>query len=82
MQYITPKTSFALKRNDISVSDTIGDYPVTNNTGTINTIRTAMTWYSVDITITLTTEQGTLPNINAGQLFPFQNYGFVITPVS
>jgi hypothetical protein len=36
----------------------------------------------VDITITLTTVQGTLPNINAGQLFPFQNYAFVITPVS
>jgi hypothetical protein len=49
MQYITPKTSFALKCNDISLSDTIGDYPVTNNTGTINTIRTAMTWYSVDL---------------------------------
>jgi hypothetical protein len=48
MQYITPKTSFALKLNDISLSDTIGDYPLSNNVGSVNSIRTNMTWNSID----------------------------------
>lgn len=49
MQYITPKASFALKCNDISLSDTVGDYPITNNVGTINDSRTIMTWYSINL---------------------------------
>jgi hypothetical protein len=49
MQYITPKASFALKCNDISLSDTFGDYPITNNVGTINDSRTIMTWYSINL---------------------------------
>lgn len=49
MQYITPKASFALKCNDISLSDTFGDYPVTNNVGSIDATRTNVTWYSVNL---------------------------------
>lgn len=48
MQCITPKTSFALKLNDISLSDTAGNYPLSNHVGSINSIRTAITWYSID----------------------------------
>lgn len=48
MQYITPKASFALKSNDISLSDTFADYPITNNVGTINDTRTITTWYSIN----------------------------------
>jgi hypothetical protein len=48
MQYITPKASFSLKCNDISLSDTFGDYPITNNTGVIDATRTTMTWYSIN----------------------------------
>ena len=48
MQYITPRASFSLKANDISLSDTFADYPVTNNVGTINSTRTIMTWYSIN----------------------------------
>lgn len=48
MQYITPKASFALKMNDISLSDTFADYPITNNVGTINDARTITTWYSIN----------------------------------
>jgi len=48
MQFITPKASFALKLNDISLSDVVGNYPVTNNVGTINNIRTITTWYSIN----------------------------------
>lgn len=48
MQYITPKTSFALKCNDISLSDTAGDYPLSNNVGSINSTRTAMTWNAIN----------------------------------
>lgn len=43
------KASFSLKSNDISTSDTFGNYPVTNQTGTINAQRTSITWYSVNI---------------------------------
>jgi hypothetical protein len=48
MQVITPKVSFALKFNDISLSDTAGDYPLANNVGIINSIRTSATWYSIN----------------------------------
>jgi hypothetical protein len=48
MQYITPKASFSLKCNDISLSDTFANYPITNNVGTINNTRTIMTWYSIN----------------------------------
>ena len=48
MQYITPKASFALKANDISLSDTFANYPITNTVGSINDTRTIITWYSVN----------------------------------
>jgi len=48
MQYITPKASFALKCNDISLSDTFANYPVTNLVGEINAARTSVTWYSIN----------------------------------
>ncbi len=45
----TPKASFALKYNDISTSDVVGNYPVTNQVGQINATRTQATWYSVNL---------------------------------
>lgn len=48
MQFITPKASFALKLNDISLSDTVGDYPLADMVGSINSIRTNITWYSIN----------------------------------
>lgn len=36
----------------------------------------------VDITITLNTILGTLPNMNVNTVFPNMNFGFIITPVS
>jgi len=44
-----PKAGFALKYNDISVSDVVGNYPVTNSVGTINATRTQATWYSINL---------------------------------
>ena len=49
MQFLQPKASFSLKCNDISLSDTFADYPVTNQVGTINAARTSMTWYSINL---------------------------------
>lgn len=49
MNFITSKASFSLKCNDISLSDTFANYPVTNNVGTINASRTVMTWYSINL---------------------------------
>jgi len=43
------KASFSLKFNDISISDTFANYPVTNNVGTINATRTNATWYSINL---------------------------------
>jgi hypothetical protein len=43
-----PKASFALKYNDISISDVVGNYPITNSVGTINATRTEATWFSVN----------------------------------
>jgi len=43
------KASFCLKSNDISTSDVFADYPVNNNVGTINALRTSITWYSVNL---------------------------------
>jgi hypothetical protein len=44
-----PKAGFALKYNDISVSDVVGNYPVTNSVGTINATRTEATWFSINL---------------------------------
>ena len=44
-----PKASFSLKYNDISTSDVVGNYPVTNNVGQINATRTEATWYSINL---------------------------------
>lgn len=44
-----PKAGFALKFNDISTSDVVGNYPVTNSVGTINATRTEATWYSINL---------------------------------
>jgi hypothetical protein len=44
-----PKAGFALKYNDISVSDVVGNYPVTNSVGTINATRTQATWFSINL---------------------------------
>lgn len=44
-----PKAAFALKYNDISTSDVVGNYPVFNNVGTINSTRTQATWYSINM---------------------------------
>jgi hypothetical protein len=37
-----------LKLNDIYLSDTVGDYPLSNNVGSINSTRTNITWNSID----------------------------------
>lgn len=44
-----PKAGFSLKYNDISVSDVVGNYPVTNSVGTINATRTQATWFSINL---------------------------------
>lgn len=49
MQYVCEKASFSLKSNDISLSDTFLDYPVTNIVGTNNSTRTITTWNSINL---------------------------------
>lgn len=48
MQYVCEKASFSLKSNDISLSDTFADYPITNTTGSNNATRTITTWNAVN----------------------------------
>lgn len=49
MQYTTGQASFSLKSNDISISDTFANYPITNVVGTVNATRTITSWNSVDL---------------------------------
>lgn len=44
-----PKAGFSLKYNDISISDVVGNYPVSNSVGTINATRTSATWISINL---------------------------------
>ena len=44
-----PKASFSLKYNDISTSDVVGNYPVSNQVGQINATRTQAIWYSINL---------------------------------
>ena len=41
--------NFVLSCNDISTSDSSASYPVTNAIGTINNIRTDMTWFAINL---------------------------------
>jgi hypothetical protein len=48
MQYVIERASFSLKTNDITLSDTFADYPITNVVGTVNATRTITTWNSIN----------------------------------
>ena len=48
MQYVIEKASFSLKTNDITVSNTFANYPITNVVGSVNATRTITTWNSVN----------------------------------
>jgi hypothetical protein len=180
MEFNLPKVNFILETRDISTSNVIANYPVSNTKGSVNQSRTSMTWNAinmrnilgnlydkyelfnielvgfsayqvlsnfgvtdndrnvifkmsgldwvyntydtntfnttnqaivgcqrfatqtnvfnasntrrmtstfrknqiVNITITLNTIMGTLPNMNPNTVFPSMNFGFIITPVS
>lgn len=41
--------SFQLSHNDISSSDTTGNYPLSNNVGSIDNIRTNATWFNINM---------------------------------
>ena len=49
MEFNTPKVNFTLKTSDISTSDVVGDYPLSNSIGSINQYRTSITWNAVNI---------------------------------
>jgi hypothetical protein len=48
MQYVIEKASFSLKTNDITISDTFANYPISNVVGSVNATRTITTWNSVN----------------------------------
>lgn len=49
MQYISERASFSIKSNDILISDTVANFPVTNLAGSINETRTIYTWFSINL---------------------------------
>ena len=49
MEFILPKANFILKTSDISTSNVIGDYPLSNSKGSINATRTSITFNGVCI---------------------------------
>lgn len=49
MEFDTPKVNFILRESDISTSNVVGDYPLSNSVGSINQYRTSITWNAVNI---------------------------------
>jgi len=49
MEFNLPKANFILKTSDISVSNVIGEFPLSNSKGSINSNRTSITWNGVSI---------------------------------
>lgn len=49
MEFDTPKVSFILRESDISASNVVGDYPLSNEKGSVNQYRTSITWNAVNI---------------------------------
>lgn len=49
MQIDIPTVNFMLRESDISASNTVGDYPLSNAKGSINQYRTSITWNAVCI---------------------------------
>ena len=49
MEFETPRIYFTLNTKTISASNTIGDYPLSNNMGSINQYRTNIVWKGVSI---------------------------------
>lgn len=43
------KCNLTLRVGDISQDTTVANYPITNSIGTINSTRTAYTWYNIDL---------------------------------
>lgn len=49
MEFIIPRANFILKTSDISASNIINDYPLSNAKGSVNSTRTSITWNAVCI---------------------------------
>lgn len=49
MEINVPMVNFMLRESDISASNTVGDYPLSNAKGSINQFRTSITWNAVCI---------------------------------
>jgi len=48
MEFQTPKVTFSLRAHDISTSNLVGDYPLTNIKGSISQYRTTITWNAIN----------------------------------
>jgi len=48
MDFQTPKITFSLRANDISTSNVVADYPLTNIKGSISEYRTTITWNAIN----------------------------------
>lgn len=49
MEFDIPMVNFTLRESDISASNTVGDYPLSNSKGSIDEFRTSITWNAVSI---------------------------------
>lgn len=49
MEFDIPVVNFILRESDISASNTVGDYPLSNSKGSIDEFRTSITWNAVCI---------------------------------
>lgn len=49
MEFDIPRISFILRESDISTSNVVGNYPLSNSIGFIDQYRTSITWKAVNI---------------------------------
>ena len=49
MEFNTAKVSFKLNTKNISASNVVGDYPVSNVVGSISQFRTSIKWNAINI---------------------------------
>jgi len=49
MEFDVQRINFVLRESDISTSNVVGDYPLSNTKGSINQYRTSITWKAVNI---------------------------------
>lgn len=72
MEFNVPKVQLLLKTSDISTSNVVGDYPLSNSKGSVSQYRTSIVWNAVQLKNILGTLYDEYELFSIG----FSNYGW------